>query len=146
MLGIPTQWDVQSFCDELKSHYKTIIKSERLYIRGGRLIPKIRVDFSSSQELSMILKNKSMVLDDENRNKIPDPKQWVLPKIKAPPREMNPNAKEFFPDHTEALHLCIDYLLPKQAEIFRQLALEWSTTPALNCLFDKWEKDRQNDN
>lgn len=63
---MPTQWDVQSFCDELKSQYKTIIKSERLYVRGGRPIPKIRIDFSSNKELSGILKNKRMLLDDNN--------------------------------------------------------------------------------
>ncbi|CAF4688563.1 unnamed protein product [Rotaria sp. Silwood2] len=64
MSNVPTQWDVQSFCDELKLQYKTIIKSERLYVRGGRPIPKIRIDFSSNKELSEILKNKHMLLDD----------------------------------------------------------------------------------
>ncbi|CAF4514670.1 unnamed protein product, partial [Rotaria sp. Silwood2] len=66
VLDIPTQWNVQNFCDELKQRYKTIIKGERLFVKGGRLIPRIRVDFSSNKELSEMLKNKRILLDDNN--------------------------------------------------------------------------------
>jgi len=66
MLNVPIQWDVQSFCDELKLQYKMIIIGERLNIQGGQLIPKIPIDFSSNKELPDILKNKLMLLDDDN--------------------------------------------------------------------------------
>ncbi|CAF3106642.1 unnamed protein product [Rotaria sp. Silwood2] len=66
MLNIPTQWDIQYFCNELKVQYKTIIRCERLYVRGERPISKIRIDFSSNKELSDILKCKRMLLDDGN--------------------------------------------------------------------------------
>ncbi|CAF2758725.1 unnamed protein product [Rotaria sp. Silwood2] len=66
VLDIPTQWNVQNFCDELKQRYKTIIKGERLFVKGGRLISRIRVDFSSNKELSEMLKNKRILLDDNN--------------------------------------------------------------------------------
>ncbi len=65
-LNVPTQSGAQSFCDELKLQYKTIVKSERLYVRGGRPIPKIHINFSSNKELSEILKSKRMLLDDHN--------------------------------------------------------------------------------
>ncbi|CAF3177615.1 unnamed protein product [Rotaria sp. Silwood2] len=53
---------------------------------------------------------------------------------------MNPNAKEFFPNHTESFQLSIDPLSPKQAKILQQLISEWSTIPTLNSLLDKWEE------
>ncbi|CAF4400242.1 unnamed protein product, partial [Rotaria sp. Silwood2] len=65
-LDIPTQWNVQNFRDELKERFKTIIKGERLFVKGGRAILIIRVDFSSNKELSEILKNKRILLDDNN--------------------------------------------------------------------------------
>ncbi|CAF2974493.1 unnamed protein product [Rotaria sp. Silwood2] len=66
VLNIPTQWDVQDFCNELKLRYKTIIKGERLYVKGGKPISKIRIDFSSNKELMDILKHKRILLEDEN--------------------------------------------------------------------------------
>ncbi|CAF1457452.1 unnamed protein product [Adineta steineri] len=66
MLNIPTKWDVQYFCNELKTQYKTIIRCERLYVKGERPIPKIRIDFSSNKELVEILKSKRMLLDEGN--------------------------------------------------------------------------------
>ncbi|CAF2758798.1 unnamed protein product [Rotaria sp. Silwood2] len=66
VLDIPTQWNVQNFCDELKVRYKTIIKGERLFVKGGRVIPRIRIDFSSNKELGEILKSKRILLDDDN--------------------------------------------------------------------------------
>ena len=64
MSNVPIQWDLQGFCEELQVQYKTIIRSERLYVRGGRPIPKIRIDFSSNKELTEITKSKRMLLDD----------------------------------------------------------------------------------
>ena len=66
MLNVPTQWNVQSFRDALRQQYKTIIKCERLFDRGGRLISKIRIDFSSNRELAEILNSRCMLLDDDN--------------------------------------------------------------------------------
>ncbi|CAF1066964.1 unnamed protein product, partial [Didymodactylos carnosus] len=34
MLNIPVQWNVQGFCEELKQRYKTIVKAERLFVKG----------------------------------------------------------------------------------------------------------------
>ncbi|CAF1326787.1 unnamed protein product [Rotaria magnacalcarata] len=39
VLDIPTQWNIQSFCDELKERYKTIIKGERLFVKAASAIP-----------------------------------------------------------------------------------------------------------
>ncbi|CAF2435620.1 unnamed protein product [Rotaria sp. Silwood2] len=66
VLNIPTQWNVQDFCEELKLRYKTIIKCERMFVKGGRPIPRIRIDFSSNKELTEIIQNKRILLDDDN--------------------------------------------------------------------------------
>lgn len=66
VLNIPTQWDAQDFCSELKLRYKTIIKGERLYVKGGKPISKIRIDFSSNKEITDILKQKRILLEDDN--------------------------------------------------------------------------------
>ncbi|CAF4627876.1 unnamed protein product [Rotaria magnacalcarata] len=42
------------------------IKVECFYAKGGKPISKVRIDFSSSEELKSILKNKSILLDDAN--------------------------------------------------------------------------------
>jgi hypothetical protein len=95
MLNIPTQWDVQSFCDELKVQYQTIIKSERLYVRGGRPISKIRIDFSSNKELSEILKCKRMLIDDGNTS-------YPIEPYVPPPRVLRCFVCQQFDDHIAA--------------------------------------------
>ncbi|CAM4762661.1 unnamed protein product [Rotaria magnacalcarata] len=65
-LNIPTQWNAENFCEELKLRYKTIIKGERMFVKGGRPIPRIRIDFSSNKELTEILQSKRILLDDDN--------------------------------------------------------------------------------
>ncbi len=50
----------------IKKQYPTIIKVERLYIKGGIPISKVRIDFSSNRAVSILIKNKRLLLDDEN--------------------------------------------------------------------------------
>ncbi|CAF3568191.1 unnamed protein product [Rotaria socialis] len=50
----------------IKKHYPTIIKIERLYVNGGIPISKVRIDFSSNEEVNKVIKNKRLLLDDEN--------------------------------------------------------------------------------
>jgi hypothetical protein len=50
----------------IKKQYATILKVERLYVKGGIPISKVRIDFASNRELSGILKNKRLLLDEEN--------------------------------------------------------------------------------
>ena len=64
--NVPRQWSAQDFGNELKQHYPSIVRAVRLYINGGRPLPKVRVDFSSYKDLSMILKDKRILLDDDN--------------------------------------------------------------------------------
>ncbi|CAF2115950.1 unnamed protein product [Rotaria magnacalcarata] len=53
---------------------------------------------------------------------------------------MNPNSKEFIPNHrTESFHISTEALSRKQAQIFQELILEWTTTPTLNTLLANWE-------
>ena len=66
VLGIPAQWNLTEFEIDIKKQYPTIIKAERLYIKGGIPISKVRIDFSSNQEINKILKDKRLLLDDEN--------------------------------------------------------------------------------
>ncbi|CAF1172130.1 unnamed protein product [Didymodactylos carnosus] len=66
VLDVPPQWNAQGFGEELKRHYSTIVKAERLFVRGGKPISKVRIDFSSNEHLSKILKDKTILLDDEN--------------------------------------------------------------------------------
>lgn len=66
MLNVPVQWNIEEIGNEIKKQYATIVKVERLFIKGGKPISKIRIDFSSSEELKSILKNKSILLDDAN--------------------------------------------------------------------------------
>ncbi|CAF1138825.1 unnamed protein product [Rotaria sordida] len=65
-LGVPAQWNLTEFELEIKKQYPTIIKVERLYIKGGIPISKVRIDFSSNQEVNKIIKNKRLLLDDDN--------------------------------------------------------------------------------
>ena len=66
MLGIPAHWDTSDLETEIKKQYSTILRIERLYVRGGIPISKVRIDFASNHELSGILKNKRILLDEEN--------------------------------------------------------------------------------
>ena len=66
VLGIPAQWGTDELETEIKKQYSTVLQVERLYIRGGIPISKVRIDFASSRELSGILKNKRILLDEEN--------------------------------------------------------------------------------
>ncbi|CAF2838713.1 unnamed protein product [Rotaria sp. Silwood2] len=66
VLNVPSQWNVEAFGNELKQHYPSIVRVVRLFIKGGRPLSKVRVDFSSYKELSPILKSKRILLDDNN--------------------------------------------------------------------------------
>ncbi|CAF3798525.1 unnamed protein product [Rotaria sp. Silwood1] len=65
-LGVPAQWNLLEFELDIKKQYPTIIKVERLYIKGGIPISKVGIDFSSNQELNKIIKNKKLLVDDNN--------------------------------------------------------------------------------
>ena len=54
---------------------------DRLYVRGGVPISKVRIDFSSNEEITQILRNKRMILDDENTSFMVQP---YSPPIKIP--------------------------------------------------------------
>ncbi|CAF0803814.1 unnamed protein product [Adineta steineri] len=64
--NVPSQWDAEAFGDELKQHYPSIVRTVRLFVNGGRPLSKVRVDFSSYKDLSIILKSKRILLDDDN--------------------------------------------------------------------------------
>ncbi|CAF0962935.1 unnamed protein product [Didymodactylos carnosus] len=63
--NVPAQRNAAGFGEELKQRYSTIVRAERLFIKGGRPISKVRVDFSSNKDLAEILKMKRILLDDE---------------------------------------------------------------------------------
>ena len=65
-LGFPAQWNITEFELDLKKQYPTIIKVERLYVKGGIPISKVRIDFSSNREVIKIMKDKRLLLDDDN--------------------------------------------------------------------------------
>ncbi|UJR19423.1 hypothetical protein I4U23_022553 [Adineta vaga] len=65
-IGVPVQWKLTEFEIDIKKLYPTIIKVERLYVKGGQPISKVRIDFSSNQEVKKIVENKRLLLDDEN--------------------------------------------------------------------------------
>ncbi|CAF2065349.1 unnamed protein product [Rotaria magnacalcarata] len=64
--NVPSQWSAEAFGNELKQYYPSIVRAVRLFIKGGRPLSKVRIDFSSYKELSSILKSKRILLDDEN--------------------------------------------------------------------------------
>ncbi|CAF2034111.1 unnamed protein product [Rotaria magnacalcarata] len=66
MLNVPVQWNIEELGNDIKNQYSTIVKVERFYVKGGKPISKVRINFSSSEELKSILKNKSILLDDAN--------------------------------------------------------------------------------
>ncbi|CAF4873038.1 unnamed protein product [Rotaria socialis] len=65
-IGVPAQWKLEQFESDIKKQYPTIIKVERLYVKDRIPISKVRIDFSSNQEVKKIIQNKSLLLDDEN--------------------------------------------------------------------------------
>ena len=65
-IGVPAQWNVAEFESDIKKYYPTIIKAERLYIKGGIPISKVRIDFSSNVEVNKVIKSKRLLLDDEH--------------------------------------------------------------------------------
>lgn len=66
VLGVPTQWNLDDFENDIRKQYQTIVKVERLLVRGGVPIPKVRIDFSNNDEVTKILKIKKLIFDDEN--------------------------------------------------------------------------------
>ncbi|CAF2929482.1 unnamed protein product [Rotaria sp. Silwood2] len=64
--GIPAQWDLTDFELDVKKQYPSIVKVERMLVRGGTPIAKVRIDFSSNEDVQKILKHKRLLLDDEN--------------------------------------------------------------------------------
>jgi hypothetical protein len=64
--GIPAQWDIHELETDIKKQYSTVVKVERLFVKGGIPISKVRIDFSANRELSVILKNKRILLDEES--------------------------------------------------------------------------------
>ena len=64
--GVPAQWDLNDFEREVKKQHPSIIKVERMLIRGGVPIAKVRIDFSSKADMQSILKINRLLLDDEN--------------------------------------------------------------------------------
>jgi hypothetical protein len=79
-LGIPVQWNIDEFEHDVKNQYPTVVKVERIYVKGGIPISKVRIDFSSNRELSNIIKNKRILLDDENTSY---PIQQYIPPLKV---------------------------------------------------------------
>lgn len=65
-VGIPPQWNLTEFETDIKKQYPSIIKVERMLVRGGIPIAKVRIDFSSNNDVQKILKDKRLLLDDEN--------------------------------------------------------------------------------
>ncbi len=55
---VPSQWSAKTFGNELKQHYPSMVRVVCVYMRGGRPLSKVRVDFPSYEDLSMILKSK----------------------------------------------------------------------------------------
>ena len=42
---------------------------------------------------------------------------------------MNPNAKEFTPNHTESFYLPVEQLSQRQVKLLQELIVEWITIP-----------------
>ncbi|CAF4740776.1 unnamed protein product, partial [Rotaria sp. Silwood2] len=66
VLNVPSQWNEHTFGNELKQRYPSIVRDVRLFVKGGRPLNKVRLDFSSYKELSSILKLRRILLDDSN--------------------------------------------------------------------------------
>ncbi|CAF1006023.1 unnamed protein product [Didymodactylos carnosus] len=66
VLNVPPQWDVYQLENDFKMQHSTVVKVERLFINGGKPISKVRVDFSDSREVTGILKQKKILLDENS--------------------------------------------------------------------------------
>ncbi|CAF2988066.1 unnamed protein product [Rotaria sp. Silwood2] len=65
-IRVSAQWNLTEFESDIKKKYPRIVKVERLYIKGGIPISKVRIDFSSNQEVNKIIRNKRLLLDNAN--------------------------------------------------------------------------------
>ena len=50
VLNVPSQWNEQTFGNELKQQYPSVVRAVRLFVEGGRPLNRIRLDFSSYKE------------------------------------------------------------------------------------------------
>lgn len=66
VVGIPPQWDLTEFERDVKTQYPTLLKVERIFVRNGIPISKVRIDFSSYEVVKEILKEKRLLLDGDN--------------------------------------------------------------------------------
>ena len=66
VLNDPSQWNEQNFGNEFKQQYPSIVRAVRLFVKGGRPLNKIRLDFSTYKELPSILKSRRILFDDNN--------------------------------------------------------------------------------
>ncbi|CAF0990688.1 unnamed protein product [Didymodactylos carnosus] len=66
VLNAPPQWDVYQLENDFRMQHSTVVKVERLFINGGKPILKVRVDFSDSREVTGILKQKKILLDENS--------------------------------------------------------------------------------
>lgn len=69
-IGVPAQWNLDELTADFKERHPTITTVGRLFIKGGVTISKIRIDFSSHEEVQKIMKNKRILLDDANTSSI----------------------------------------------------------------------------
>lgn len=80
VLGVPVQWNLVNFEIDIKKQHPSIVKIERLFVRNGIPIPKVRIDFSSNDDIQRIIKNKKILVDDEHTSfKV----QHYIPPIKV---------------------------------------------------------------
>jgi hypothetical protein len=66
VLHVPVQWSIDDLRNDIKKQYSTAANVERLFVRGGKPISKVRIDFSSNKELSAIIKSKRILFDEAN--------------------------------------------------------------------------------
>ncbi|CAF3210753.1 unnamed protein product [Rotaria sp. Silwood2] len=95
VLNVPSQWDEQTFGNELKQHYPSIVRAVRLFVKGGRPLNKVRLDFSSYKELSSILKSRRILLDDNNT-------AFTIEPYQAPTRVLRCHNCQAYNDHIAA--------------------------------------------
>lgn len=95
VLNVPSQWNEQTFGNELKQHYPTIVRAVRLFVKNGRPLNKIRLDFSSYKELSTILKTRRILLDDNNT-------AFTIEPYQAPTRVLRCYNCQAYNDHIAA--------------------------------------------
>ncbi|CAF4927018.1 unnamed protein product, partial [Rotaria socialis] len=56
---------------------------------------------------------------------------------------MNSTANSFVPHQNETLLIPADDLSKSELKIFQELMQEWTTTPTLDSLLEKWNKHRE---